>query len=100
MLELFEEYRGDLAMKFCEKVKYCSDFTRGNIYMKENSYFRRLENNYRGDLTDGRMVTSWKGNVVPVTFSDGETVNTQRYTEWTTTIRFLFSVPRYLMGQY
>lgn len=77
MLELFEEYRGDLAMKFCEKVKYCLDLARGNVYMKENAYFRRLEDNYRGDFADGRMVTSWKGNVVPITFSDGETINTQ-----------------------
>lgn len=45
----------DLLIKVCEEEKFAKDVIEGNLYMKESGYFRKLEDNYRGDNKDGKM---------------------------------------------
>lgn len=41
-------------LKFFEKKEFAEELLNGKIYMKESGYFRKLEDNYRGDRNDGR----------------------------------------------
>lgn len=43
-----------LLLKFCEDLSYAQDVINGKLYMKESGYFRRLEDDYRGDPQDGK----------------------------------------------
>lgn len=44
----------DILIKFSEKKEYLEDIVNGNIFMNESGYFRKLEDNYRGDKNDGK----------------------------------------------
>ncbi len=43
----------DYLIKFAERKEYLDDIINGKIYMKESGYFRKLEDNFRGDELDG-----------------------------------------------
>lgn len=43
-----------LAIKFSNKKEYLEDLAKGNIYMNESGYFRKLDDNFRGDKFDGK----------------------------------------------
>ncbi|ROR28310.1 hypothetical protein EDD66_105251 [Mobilisporobacter senegalensis] len=45
----------NILIKICEKEEYAKDVKNGKIYMKESGYFRKLEENHRGDIYDGKM---------------------------------------------
>lgn len=47
-----EPYIG--VIKCFSKETYRNDFINGKIYFKESGYFRKLEDNYRGDKFDGK----------------------------------------------
>jgi hypothetical protein len=51
---------GNTLLKFCEKREYCQDIVDGNIYMKQNGYFRQLDDSYRGDRFDSRIFIEWE----------------------------------------
>lgn len=42
-------------LKFAEEKQYLESLLEGNIYFKESGYFRKLEDNYRGDRNDGKV---------------------------------------------
>ena len=44
----------DLLIKVSSKEEYLKDICDGKIYMNESGYFRKLEDNYRGDKFDGK----------------------------------------------
>lgn len=44
----------DLLIKVSSKEEYLKDICQGKIYMNESGYFRKLEDNYRGDRFDGK----------------------------------------------
>lgn len=44
----------DLLIKVSSKEEYLKDICEGKIYMNESGYFRKLEDNYRGDRFDGK----------------------------------------------
>lgn len=44
----------DLLIKVSSKKEYLKDICEGKIYMNESGYFRKLEDNYRGDIFDGK----------------------------------------------
>lgn len=46
--------------KFCENIEYCQDIIEGHIYMKENAFFRQLDDTYRGDRFDSRVFVEWE----------------------------------------
>lgn len=43
-----------ILIKVCSKEEYIEDIRHGIIYMNESGYFRKLEDNYRGDRFDGK----------------------------------------------
>lgn len=43
-----------LLIKVCSEKAYIEDIRHGKIYMNESGYFRKLEDNYRGDKYDGK----------------------------------------------
>lgn len=43
-----------ILIKVCSKEEYIEDIKHGKIYMNESGYFRKLEDNYRGDRFDGK----------------------------------------------
>lgn len=43
----------DIFIKACSKKSYAKDILNGNIYMKELSFYRTIENQYMGDKLDG-----------------------------------------------
>lgn len=45
----------NILIKICEKEEYANDVKNGNIYMKESGYYRRIEENHRGDIYDGKV---------------------------------------------
>lgn len=44
----------DLLIKVSPKEEYLKELCEGKIYMNESGYFRKLEDNYRGDRFDGK----------------------------------------------
>ena len=44
----------DLLIKVSSKEEYLKDICEGKVYMNESGYFRKLEDNYRGDRFDGK----------------------------------------------
>lgn len=59
------------AFKFVEKRAFAEDVAKGNIYMKESGYFRKLEDIYRGDFLDGRICVEQEYKRIPVLLPDG-----------------------------
>lgn len=59
-MTLFDIEIPDILIKICEKEEYAQDVKNGNIYIKEAGYFRKLEENHRGDFYDGKMPISDK----------------------------------------
>lgn len=53
-MKVFGNEIPNVLIKVCEQVEYAEGLKAGNLYMKESGYFRRLEDNYRGDPYDGR----------------------------------------------
>lgn len=43
-----------LLIKVSSKREYLEDIANGKIFMNESGYFRKLEDNYRGDIFDGK----------------------------------------------
>ena len=68
---------GNVLMKFCEKPEHAKGILEGHIYMKESGYFRRLENGFRGDPYDGRILVQEEYKKVPITYRDGTTYEVQ-----------------------
>ncbi len=54
----------NILLKFCEKEDYAKDIVNGKIYMKESAFFRKLDNNFRGDKFDGRCPVDLKGEKI------------------------------------
>lgn len=44
----------NILIKVSEKHEYLEALSQGQVYMKESGYFRKLEDNYRGDPYDGK----------------------------------------------
>lgn len=55
MKRIYNNQINNLLIKVCEKEEYAKDLMNGNLYMKESGYFRKLEDNYRGDCYDGKI---------------------------------------------
>lgn len=55
MIKVYGHMINDMLIKICEKEEYAKSVMNGNLYMKESGYFRKLEDNYRGDIYDGKM---------------------------------------------
>lgn len=54
-MKLFEyDNFPDVLIKVSEKKEYLEDIVNGSIFMNESGYFRKLEDNYRGDKNDGK----------------------------------------------
>lgn len=51
-------------LKFFEKKEYAEDFLNGKIYLKESGYFRKLEDNFRGDVNDGVKPIDMTGETI------------------------------------
>lgn len=58
--------------KICEKIEYCQSIVNGHIYMKESAFFRQLDDNHRGDRSDGRVLVEWEQNRIRRKAPDGE----------------------------
>jgi hypothetical protein len=52
--ELLRNNFPPLIVKIAEKENYLNDFLNGKLYMNSAGYFRKVENNYRGDPFDGK----------------------------------------------
>lgn len=44
----------DLLIKVSGKQEYLVDICKGKVFMNESGYFRKLDDNYRGDRLDGK----------------------------------------------
>ncbi|MTK08471.1 MAG: hypothetical protein F8N38_15475 [Hungatella sp.] len=55
MSKVFGNQINNFLLKVCEKEEYAKDLKAGKLYMKESGYFRKLEDNYRGDYNDGKI---------------------------------------------
>lgn len=54
-MTIFDDYLlPDLLIKVCSREEYVEDIRHGKIYMNESGYFRKLEDNFRGDRLDGK----------------------------------------------
>lgn len=42
-------------IKVVEKKKYAKEILKGELYMKESGYFRKIEDGFRGDVNDGKV---------------------------------------------
>ena len=53
-MEIFGYKAPFLLIKVSSKREYLEDIAGGKIFMNESGYFRKLEDNYRGDVFDGK----------------------------------------------
>ncbi len=75
-MDFYQTKFENIVIKFCEKLEYAEDIAHGNIYMKSSGYFRQLEDNYRGDIYDGRIHVEEEFATVPLQFGDGRVCDT------------------------
>lgn len=54
ILEIFGYKAPFLLIKVSSRREYLEDIANGKIFMNESGYFRKLEDNYRGDIFDGK----------------------------------------------
>lgn len=61
-----------IGIKFSEKREYLEDLAKGKIYMNESGYFRKIDNNFRGDKFDGKcpFLTSSEWKIEVGSFGD------------------------------
>lgn len=52
--DFIENHFTPYLIKVAQKQQYIDDLLAGHIYLKEAGYFRKLEDNFRGDPNDGR----------------------------------------------
>ena len=60
-----------LLIKVVEKEKYAREIIDGKLYLKESGYFRKIEDDFRGDANDGKVPIDIKD--MQVAFEDPET---------------------------
>lgn len=55
-MKVFNKEIDTYLIKIFQSEKFRDDFINGNLYLKEAGYFNKLEDNYRGDKFDSKMV--------------------------------------------
>lgn len=52
----------NLIIKVCEKAEHIRELHHGKVYFKSSGHFRKIDNDYRGDINDGKIpITNIKG---------------------------------------
>ena len=55
-MKIFNREIEKYLIKVFQNEKYRDDFINGNLYLKESGYFNKLEDNFRGDKYDSKIV--------------------------------------------
>lgn len=61
-MKVFQYEFPDMLIKFSNNRKYLEDLCAGKVYMNESGYFRKLEDTYRGDKFDGKLIISFENH--------------------------------------